>query len=525
MLVLLRPSLPNVGGCVRTSVRWRSVQVQAQPASYVADNIVDPEWTSAKPYKSIPGPTKWQLITGFAKGGRYTGLNMVEIHRLMRKDFGTIFRMPGMMGRKDIVMSFDPLDFEKVFRTEGNWPVRRGLDTMAYYREKVRPDVFGEMGGLVTEQGESWQKMRTIVNPVMMQPKTIKLYVDQVDEVAREFMTIVANIRDDKHELPADFDQWINRWALETMGVLALDSRLGVLHMGQSEEAEKIVGLVRSMFELTYQLDVLPSIWRYYKTSTFNKLMKVYDDLTNVVMAKIDDAVAKFAKHPTTEGNQSVLEKLLKINKHVAMIMSLDMIMAGIDTTSSGSMSILYCLAMNPDKQAKLREELRTILPHKDSRLTADNMRNMPYLRACIKEGLRMFPPTAGNFRASGRDIVLQGYRVPKGVDVAMGNMTLMRDDHVYTRAKDFLPERWLSNRDADIPSGKETNPFIYLPFGFGARSCIGKRLAMMEMEVILSRMIRNYEVRWNHGEYEIRTTIINVPGSPLRFELKEVDH
>ncbi|XP_052870893.1 cytochrome P450 CYP12A2-like [Anopheles cruzii] len=455
---------------------------------------------------------------------RYTDLSLVDLHSRMRDDFGPILRMPGILGRNDIVLSFNPDDYEKVFRTEGAWPIRRGLDSMAYYRQKVRPEVFGAMGGLLTEQGESWQKMRTIVNPVMMQPKTIKLYIDQVDEVAREFLEIVAKLRDAKQELPADFDQWLNRWALETMGVLALDARLGVLQTEQTEEAKKILALVRNVFDLTYLVDVLPSIWKYYKTPTFKKLMDTFDEFTNIIMIKVEQAVQRFEKHPTSEANQSVLEKLLKIDKHVAVIMALDMLMAGIDTTSSGSVGIMYCLAKNPDKQAKLREELRTVLPTKDSPLTAENMRNLPYLRACIKEGLRLYPPVAGNFRAAGRNIVLQGYRIPKDTDVAMGALVLQHDDRFFTRAKDYLPERWLSEREASIPSAKDTNPFIFLPFGFGSRSCIGKRLAMMEMEIITARLIRKYEVRWNYEDFKIRATLVNIPANPLRFELKEVD-
>lgn len=90
----------------------------------------------------------------------------------------------------------------------------------------------------------------------------------------------MVRIRDDKNELPGDFSQWLNRWALETMGVLALDTRLGVLDDSESEEAKLIVNNIRQFFELTYQLDVLPSVWKYYKSPTFNKLMKVLDSLT-----------------------------------------------------------------------------------------------------------------------------------------------------------------------------------------------------------------------------------------------------
>jgi cytochrome P450 family 12 len=75
-------------------------------------------------------------------------------------------------------------------------------------------------------------------------------------------------------------------------------------------------------------------------------------------------------------------------------------------------------LAKNPEKQQKLREELLTILPSKDSPLTPENMRNLPYLRAVIKEGLRIFAPTVGTVRAAGQDMVLQGYQIPEDVRI-----------------------------------------------------------------------------------------------------------
>ncbi|KFB35469.1 cytochrome P450 CYP12F2 [Anopheles sinensis] len=527
-MALVRPQVwSNIlfAGPLKPSLVTRRLLVsQAAPnVDTRASEFVDPEWETARPYSEIPGPSFLQAIKGFQKGGRYADVSLLQLHQRMREDFGDLIRVAGMFGRNDIIMTYRPEDIEKVYRTEGHWPIRRGFDSFTYYRQKVRPDVFGEMGGLVTEHGEKWQKMRTIVNPVMMQPKTIKLYVDQVDEVAREFMTIVSQLRDSKNELPTDFDQWLNRWALETMGVLALDTRLGTLKTDQSEEAKKIIGLVRDVFDLTYKLDVEVSLWKYFKTPTFKKLMNVFDDLTNVIMAKIDVAASRIQNSPSHAENQSVLEKLLKIDKHVAMIMSFDMLMAGIDTTSSGTVGILYCLARNPEKQAKLREELRTIMPKKDSPLTPENMRNMPYLRACIKEGLRLYQPIAGNMRATGRDIVLQGYRIPKDTDIAMGTALMQRTEQHFKRSMEYLPERWLTERPEDVPSGKDASPFIFLPFGFGSRSCIGKRLAMMEMEIITARLVRQFDMRWNYDDLKFRTALINVATNPLQFELKEV--
>ncbi|EDS34542.1 cytochrome P450 [Culex quinquefasciatus] len=422
------------------------------------------------PYNKIPGPSVTMMLSGILFQGQTKDLSIMDMHRIMRDSYGDLVRVPGVLGRKDTLMSFSPDDYEKLFRTEGQWPNRRGMDTFVYYRNKVRPDVFKGMGGLVNEQGESWQRFRTIVNPVMMQPKTIRLYVDKLDEVAREFMEVIHNLRDEKNEMPGDFHHWLNRWALETIGVLALDTRFGCLE----------------------------------------KEFKRF----SIVMSKVDEAIIRMENNPTqSSDSQSVLEKLLKVDRHVAVVMAFDMLMAGVDTTTSATTSILYCLAKNPDKQAKLRDELRTILPKQDSPLTPQNMRNLPYLRACIKEGLRLYSPIAGNIRAAGKDLVLQGYQVPKGTDVALASIIMYHEDKHFPRGGEFLPERWLKDEpeSTGCPSANQTHPFLFLPFGFGPRACIGLRMANLEMELLVARITRRFKYRWNYEELKLVSSLVNI--------------
>lgn len=192
------------------------------------------------------------------------------------------------------------------------------------------------------------------------------------------------------------------------------------------------------------------------------------------------------SKDDNQSGEISVLEKLLQIDRNLAIMMSLDMLMAGVDTTAHSSITIMYHLAKNPEKQEKLRQEIFAKLPEKDSPLTPQNMANMPYLRACIKEAARLNPVTLGNIRTLPHDVVLSGYIVPKGFEVATGNNTLMNDDQYYKDSAQFLPERFLKNNDDMDIKGK--HPYVYLPFGFGPRMCVGRRFAELEMEVLISK-------------------------------------
>lgn len=211
--------------------------------------------------------------------GVYHGLSIAQLMSKLRDEYGLLVKFPGMFGRRDMIFAFEPRDFEKVYRTEGIWPLRRGLETFVHYRKQVRPELFKDMGGLLSEQGQTWSSMRSKANPVMMQPKTVKIYIPQVDEVAREFVELSKANRDANNELPADFGHELNKWALESIGVIALDQRLGVL-VGDNADARLLIKSVKDFFQLSYELDVLPSIWKLVATSKYKQLMKVFDDLT-----------------------------------------------------------------------------------------------------------------------------------------------------------------------------------------------------------------------------------------------------
>lgn len=199
------------------------------------------EYQNAKPFTEIPGPTVLGLIRGFLPGGLFYNLKMSELNNVLLKEFGPILKLPGMFGKRTIVITYNPASFEKVFRTEGIWPVRRGIDTFEYYRKQVRPEVFKGRGGLVSDQGEEWGKMRMAVNPVMMQPKVARAYVGPVDLVAREFIDLIREIRDANQELPDEFGNKLNEWSLESIGMIALDHRLGLMSKNRNEEAINII--------------------------------------------------------------------------------------------------------------------------------------------------------------------------------------------------------------------------------------------------------------------------------------------
>lgn len=238
----------------------------------------------------------------------------------------------------------------------------------------------------------------------------------------------------------------------------------------------------------------------------------------------VENAVKDLKSSPNLDHDKSILEKLVKINEKVAVVMCADALLAGIDTTTVVAVGTLHCLATNQDKQDKLREELQRNLPDPDEALCAENMANLPYLRAVLKESMRMLPPISLSIRRIPKDLVLNGHHVPTGTDVLMALMTSYKSAEHFEQADRFVPERWLKHSDETCPViSRKAHPFAFLPFGFGARVCVGKRIAEMELEVLFTRLIRDYKIEWNYPDLKIKSALLNIPISDLKFKITKV--
>lgn len=107
--------------------------------------------TPTKRFDDIPGPSKICVVRGFLPGGEFYGKTIIDYFKICREKYGDIYILPGVFGKRDLLLTFNPADYETVFRNEGVWPMRRGLDLIEYHRKVRRASFFMESGGLVSE--------------------------------------------------------------------------------------------------------------------------------------------------------------------------------------------------------------------------------------------------------------------------------------------------------------------------------------------------------------------------------------
>ena len=140
----------------------------------------------------------------------------------------------------------------------------------------------------------------------------------------------------------------------------------------------------------------------------------------------------------------------------------------------------------------------------------------MPYVKAFMKEVYRSQPTPLGNARLLEEPIVLSGYHVPAGVRIFLSAVATesMQEKSYGSDFATFAPERWLRG-------SRNVHPFASLPFGFGPRMCVGKRLAEPVTAVFLIRLLQKYEVVENKDQVEWYFRIIHTPTKPYNLNLK----
>lgn len=138
-------------------------------------------------------------------------------------------------------------------------------------------------------------------------------------------------------EVPgSEFETSINSWTLESVSVVALDRRLQLLDNDVKVDPtiQKLFLAMTDFFRYSTQLEFFPSLWRYIPTPAFYRTMNALDIITNTAFAYVNEAVNRIEQHeqPQDNGEKSVLEKLILIDKKVAVVMAMDMLLAGVDT-------------------------------------------------------------------------------------------------------------------------------------------------------------------------------------------------
>nr|XP_037838559.1 1,25-dihydroxyvitamin D(3) 24-hydroxylase, mitochondrial isoform X2 [Chlorocebus sabaeus] len=206
----------------------------------------------------------------------------------------------------------------------------------------------------------------------------------------------------------------------------------------------------------------------------------------------VDNRLEKYSQQPSADFLCDIYHQN-RLSKKELYAAVTELQLAAVETTANSLMWILYNLSRNPKVQQKLFKEIQSVLPENQVP-RAEDLRNMPYLKACLKESMRLTPSVPFTTRTLDKATVLGEYALPKGTVLMLNTQVLGSDEDNFEDSSQFRPERWLQEKE-------KINPFAHLPFGIGKRMCIGRRLAELQLHLALCWIVRKYDIQATDNE------------------------
>ncbi|XP_023219451.1 uncharacterized protein LOC111621525 [Centruroides sculpturatus] len=251
--------------------------------------------------------------------------------------------------------------------------------------------------------------------------------------------------------------------------------------------------------------------------------MKAYDFLQLLLDAQ--KGVLEISPEEANEeemSNLKILPKHKTMNSEEMMAQCTGFLFAGNETTTNALAFVLYHMALYPEYQNKLIEEVDKIWKTNDE-MTFDVLNKMQYMDAVINETLRKTPALIQLFRECTEEYELPelGIKIPKGMNIVVPIYAMHHDKEFFPNPEKFDPDRFLpENRSSIIP-------FTYLPFGEGPRNCIGMRFALMVIKMCLVYIFRDLRVEATEEtklplEYFAGQGILNPKKVMIKFEKRK---
>ncbi|KAF5858543.1 hypothetical protein ETB97_004286 [Aspergillus alliaceus] len=165
---------------------------------------------------------------------------------------------------------------------------------------------------------------------------------------------------------------------------------------------------------------------------------------------------------------------------------------AGTETTARGLAVACFHIASDDRVRARLRDELRAVLPKPDSHVTWAELERLPYLTGTVNEALRLgaFVTLRSPRIAPNETLVYKDYAIPPGTPVSSSSYFGHKNPTIFPEPEKFSPERWI------LPEQTHKHLSKYLTsFSHGSRMCLGLHLAYLELYLTIAYFVRRFDL------------------------------
>ncbi|XP_008572573.1 PREDICTED: cytochrome P450 27C1 [Galeopterus variegatus] len=364
--------------------------------------------------------------------------------------------------------------------------------------------------------------MRSVLRQRILKPKDVAIFSEEVNQVIADLIKRIYILRSQAEdgETVTNVNDLFFKYSMEGVATILYESRLGCLENSIPQltvEYIEALELMFSMFKTSMYAGAIPRWLRPLIPKPWREFCRSWDGLFKFSQIHVDnklrDIQCQVDRGERVSGGLLTylfLSQALTLEEIYANVT--EMLLAGVDTTSFTLSWAVYLLARHPAVQQMVYREILKNLGERHVPTAAD-VPKVPLVRALLKETLRLFPVLPGNGRVTQEDLVIGGYLIPKGTQLALCHYATSYEDENFPRAKEFWPERWLRRGDLD-----RVDNFGSIPFGYGVRSCIGRRIAELEIHLVVIQLLQHFEIKTSSQTKPIRakTHGLLTPAEPI---------
>lgn len=337
------------------------------------------------------------------------------------------------------------------------------------FYDKLKPALGN---GLLTSGGEQWRRQRALVQPLLT-PRAVQSYAPTVVRATRRLLQAWRDAAVAGREV--DAGAWSGFLAREVTVAALFGDEGG----GSAGEIAGAVATVEAWTARRFWAVVDPELIPSPGRRRYRRALAALDREIYGLIARRradpdarDDLLARLVRAHDADGEAS--DRQLRDE-----VMTL--YLAGQETTANALAWTLWLLACAPEVQDTLRAECRDVLG--DNEPEAADVRSLPWVRATVEESLRLYPPVWSVNRTTRQDVDAAGTRLAAGTHCEICPWILHRRADVWDEPESFRPARFHTG----------LTPRAFVPFGHGPRNCVGRDLAMLELQMAVAMIVREF--------------------------------
>jgi cytochrome P450 len=408
------------------------------------------------------------------------------------EDFGDTFQFY-LGGLKEAIVTIDPAVIQHVLKTNAE----------NYQKSEIQVKRMGHFlgKGLLTTHGEPWRIQRRLIQTGFKELGMLSsIMQDSLTESLRDF--------DRQIRLgPVDVYSHLMKMTFAMVARSLFGARL------KDEDIELVSQTICTVQEFIVRQTLQPYLNPWFAASGE---LRRHEDMRAGADAVLLEYIRKRRHEPP---GHDLLQTLMDarysdgegMSDELVLSESMQLLVAGHETSSNGLSWLLYLLSTRPDCLERVRQEFYSVLG--DAPLSHADVLKLEFTTQVIQEGLRLYPPFWMIDRMAVADDRIGNVIIPRGSTVIVYVYGAHHAPRYWQNPENFDPDRFTKEEM------KQRTPFTFLPFGGGPRVCIGQHYAMLQILMILSDLVRRYDFELVPGQtIEPRPMVILRPKHGIRM-------